>query len=107
MLRRKRRVVFRGGVIVVLGLLALVFALPVWFPWALRPIATSQGVTYATYERDGYTGFRLKRVTLATASGTFNAQEVNGLVPSTWLWKLAARETNAAFCRINSWQFVG
>ncbi|HEY9510441.1 MAG TPA: hypothetical protein VIV82_11325, partial [Verrucomicrobiae bacterium] len=87
-------------------LLALIVAMPLWLPWLLRPIAKSAGLSYANYERDGYSRFRLTRVSLPTKGGTFTAGQINGFVPTAWLWNLVNHETNRAFVEFHSWQFA-
>src|SRR3974390_2846862 len=83
-------------------------ALPLWFPWLLRPLAASQGARYSTYTRVGYSRFKLTGVTLTNRTVRLSADTVEGLVASSWLWKLA-HGTNwppEPFVLINGWQFT-
>ncbi len=105
MAHRKRRIILRAIVGLVLLLLALIVAMPLWLPWLLRPIAKSAGLSYADYERDGYSRFQLTQVSLPTKGGTFTAGKIEGLVPTAWLWNLMNHETNRVFLEIHSWQF--
>lgn len=83
-------------------------ALPVWFPWALRPLAATQGAHYAGYTREGYSHFKLTGVTVTNRTMRISAEAAEGLVPSIWLWRLV-QGTNAAvepFVAIGGWEFV-
>ena len=40
-----------------LVLVVIALALPVWFPWVLRPVLAHFGVGFDSYERIGYTQF--------------------------------------------------
>jgi hypothetical protein len=105
--KRQRKLLLGSGLIILI-LIVFWLALPVWFPWVLRPLAASQGTHYTSYTREGYSHFKLTGVTLTNRTATVSADTVAGLVPSSWLWKLA-QGTNSApepFIVINGWQFV-
>lgn len=68
-------------------LLALgVAALPLWWPWALRPVAKAYGAQYATYERRGYSRFAVSNLTVKVKTTTVRARSLETLVPSAWIW---------------------
>lgn len=87
------------------GLLSLVLALPLWFPWVLRPLASSQGVHYGQYQREGYARFSLRDVSLTTSGLRFHAARLDALVPSAWLWRKAIGPANPkTFLSIADWR---
>jgi len=105
--KRQRKLLLRSGLIIFI-LIVFWLALPVWFPWVLRPLAETQGAHYASYTRVGYSHFRLTGVTLTNRTVRVSADTVDGMVPSSWLWKLVQATNSASepFVVINSWQFV-
>jgi translocation and assembly module TamB len=69
-----------------LGVAGLALAmLPWWLGAALRPVMRSQGVTFARYERAGYTHFQLRDVHYADARIDFSADRVRTVTPLAWL----------------------
>ncbi|MBC8095228.1 MAG: hypothetical protein H7Y43_05405, partial [Akkermansiaceae bacterium] len=106
MAHRKRRLILRIFTALVLLLLALVAALPLWFPWVLRPVAKSLGLVYAAYERDGYSRFQLTDAVMATGGGIFRAQHIEAFIPTVWFWKTSInRQTNQPFLEVSAWEF--
>lgn len=91
--------------LVAAGLIVLFFALPLWFPWLLRPIARRQGARYAAYERLGYGRFRLHDVTFTNRTVRFHAAGLEAYVPSAWLWQLGSGKNHNAtpFIAVNDW----
>ncbi len=97
----------RGLGLALLGLLALWLALPVWFPWVLRPLARKQGARYARYERQGYRHFILREVSFTNQAVRFRADRIEAPVPSVWLWRclVAKPSTPQPFLHVNGWRF--
>ncbi|MDB6110735.1 MAG: hypothetical protein JWR69_2485, partial [Pedosphaera sp.] len=71
---------------VFLGLSILVIALPIWLPWALRPILQRNGIQYSTYERVGYGRFALRGVTFIKRKTEFKAARIEAVMPTLWVW---------------------
>src|SRR5438045_6184572 len=85
--RKLRSKIFLALGLVVLFLVLVIAALPLWFPWALRPIAKRYGATYTSYQRVGYQRFQLSNFTLTNGPTYVQAQAVTGFVPTVWLWR--------------------
>jgi translocation and assembly module TamB len=81
--RRWLRVLLGLGVagLLVLGLL------PVWFPWVLAPVAGRFGLGFAEYDRQGWTRFALTEVRGEWNGTQLEAQQVEAILPTTWLWR--------------------
>src|SRR5215469_9871535 len=77
----------------VAGLLGLVLSLPIWFPWVLRPIARGQHISYARYERIGYSHFVVSDVVLSNRTLRIRAERLEGLVPGAWFWRMRGKST--------------
>ena len=105
--KRQRKLLLGSGLIILL-LIVFWLALPVWFPWVLRPLAAKQGAHYTSYTREGYSHFRLTGVTLTNRTVRVSVNAIEGLVPSIWLWNLVQGTNSASepFAVINGWQFV-
>lgn len=88
------------------SLLVAIAALPLWFPWVLRPLAKSFHASYAAYEREGYTRFRLDRIVIHTKSGPIRARQAEAYLPTAWLWRWFRGQTNTPFVIIRSWNFA-
>ena len=87
-------------------LFALVIAaLPLWFPWALRPIAKRYGATYARYERLGYTQFQLTGASVTSGPAHVEAGKVRAFVPTVWLWKHLTGARDQNFAVVQSWSY--
>jgi translocation and assembly module TamB len=80
-------------------------ALPLWFPWALRPIAKRFGATYDHYQRLGYTQFQLTGVSVTTGPAHVEAGRVKAFVPTVWLWKHLTGERGGTFAEVQSWKY--
>jgi hypothetical protein len=94
----------------VLGFLVSGFAvlwllLPVWFPWALRPLASKAGAHFSTYERLGYGRFSLFNLDLTNHSFIVHVRRLEAVVPSVWLWKMntVRNAGSSPFLRLDSW----
>jgi hypothetical protein len=89
---------------VVLGLIALLaIALPMWFPWVLRPILHRVGIDYERYERIGYNQFALITVHGQAGSTRFNAHRLQANLPATWLWRKWRGDLSAPFLTATDW----
>src|SRR3989442_6104253 len=80
----------------VLGVACLVvvviaLALPVWFPWVLRPGLAHFGVGFDAYERIGYTQFALTNVRAEFPNARFDSKRIVGSLPPRWLWRRYSR----------------
>lgn len=94
----------------VLGFLLIGFAmlwllLPVWFPWALRPLASKAGAHFSTYERLSYARLSLHNLDLTNQSIILHVHQLDAFVPSVWLWKLGTgRNTGSMpFLHVGTW----
>ncbi len=87
------------------GIAALWFSLPVWFPWLLRPLAVRAGARFSAYERLGYARFALRNLSFTNSSVIIHSRRVDALVPSVWLWELATgpNSTAAPFLQLDGW----
>lgn len=103
--RVKRRVLLILSLIAG-GLLFFLVAMPVWFPWVLRPLARSQGFGYAHYTRAGYSGFLVSTLTLTNGSTIVRAGRVEGLLPLGWVWRLAFAKQPPPFLRVWDWEYM-
>src|SRR5687767_11805229 len=84
---RRRLKPVRILLLIVVALLVIITALPLWFPWVLRPVAKQFGGSYAEYHREGYRRFRLTNVSFTNSSGQFQARHAEALIPTIWLWR--------------------
>ena len=80
------------------------FSLPLWLPWVLEPLARSAGARYARYERQGYRRFSLHDLTFTNQTVRLHAQQVEGLVPTVWLWRCLTKNHAEPFLRVEGWQ---
>ncbi|HKS38669.1 MAG TPA: translocation/assembly module TamB domain-containing protein [Verrucomicrobiae bacterium] len=92
-----------GSCFVLLALLAA--ALPVWFPWLLRPALKHYGIRFGTYQRLGYTRFVLKQVRGDFYGARFESEQVEAFLPTKWLWcRYVAGTDRNRFVRTSSWR---
>ncbi len=106
MAARRRRLKLLFVLLSVFLLLVLVIAaLPLWFPWALRPIAKHYGARYATYHRLGYQRFEVSGVTFTNRNVSVNAGELTTYVPTVWLWRHLKGEKDQPFVVAHSWEY--
>ena len=98
----KRRLII-GGAILAGILLVVVFSVPLWFPWLLRPVVEKQGIKFGTYERQGYGRFVVQSVTYSNPAVTFQAGRVEGFVPTPQvLWQYFRGEPRT-WARVTDW----
>ena len=86
------------------GLLLLWFALPLWFPWILRPLATKENVHYTRYERLGYANFAIHGLSFTNQDIRLKAERIETVVPSVWLWRLARKDFGQTFFAATDWE---
>jgi translocation and assembly module TamB len=86
-------------------LLVLVLALPLWFPWLLRPLAASHGFRYLDYTRKGYSRFELTNVTFTNQASVLSAKRVAAFVPSVWFWRLCLSRANQPYVTAEEWKW--
>ena len=101
----KRRRIFWVLLIAALGVLVAVAAMPLWFPWILRPVAKRLGASYGRYEHEGYQRFRLTDVVFTNRSGHFEAKQVEAFLPMIWLWRCLDGQKSAPFLEADSWNW--
>jgi len=82
----KRRKAIRWLFGVLTALVAVLACLPVWFPWALKPVLKRYGLNFTHYDRLGYTRFELTGVSGAWDNTRLYAERVECALPGTWLW---------------------
>src|SRR5215472_7810121 len=84
----RRRLVLGLSVLIVL-FATIWFSCPLWFPWVLRPLAAHAGAHYTRYGRHGYSRFVLQDFAFTNQSLALRAQNIDAVVPSVWLWRVA------------------
>src|SRR3954451_215523 len=72
--RGKRGLRFFLWVLLIVLLVAL--ASPLWFPWLLRPAAKRFGASFQNYQRRAYGGFTANDVSYTNRSGTMHADSL-------------------------------
>src|SRR5882762_5346960 len=82
--RKKRLFKILGVACLVIVVVAL--ALPLWFPWVLRPVLARFGVGFDSYDRVGYTSFALTNVRGQFENARFNGKRIDCSLPPGWLW---------------------
>ena len=87
------------------GVAVVWLSLPVWLPWALRPLAARVGARFSACERLGYSRFALDNLALTNQSVVIHARRIEAFVPSVWLWKLAAsaHAAGSPFLQLDHW----
>src|SRR5690242_7950623 len=91
--RKKRLFKLLGLACLALGMIAL--ALPLWFPWVLRPGLAHFGIRFDSYERMGYTQFALTNVRGQFGNVRFNSKRAVAPLPPRWLWRLYSGDEDA------------
>ena len=87
--------------------LAALAAMPLWFPWIFKPILKSQGATYETYDRVGYSRFALRNLTVRQGDVVVTAQRVEGALPPAWLWRVFVnRDGHRPLLHLNGGELV-
>src|SRR5881396_1085953 len=83
--RKKRLFKILGVAFLVTAVIAL--ALPLWFPWVLRPLLARFGVGFDSYDRVGYTRFALTNIRGQFGNARFSSKRVVCSLPPQWLWR--------------------
>ena len=91
---------------VVLLSVLVVAALPLWLPWALRPIAKRYGASYANFQRLGYQRFQISNFSLTNGPSHIEAKQVSGFVPTAWLWRHLTGKRDEQFVTVHSWKYT-
>ena len=87
-----------------LFVVAVVLALPVWFPWLLRPVLARFGVGFDSYERVGYTRFALTNVRAQFGNVRFNSKRIVAFLPPRWLWQRYSKDSDEEhFLTVTDW----
>jgi len=96
-----------GSGLIIVAFFVIWLALPLWFPWLLRPLAAAEGLTMLLTRAKGI------RVSNSRSHADQSHREIlrdtlSGLVPSSWLWRLASGGNSGPepFIAISGWQFV-
>ena len=97
--RGRKRFLIWTGVLVGIVIVAL-GALPIWFPWILRPVANHYGISYRSYDRVGYERFALGGVTFTNRNVGVRADRVELFVPTAWLFQ------GRAFATVENWELA-
>lgn len=102
--RTRQALVVLGGVLVFILIVAS--AAPLWLPWVLAPLVKRSGLVYQNYQRAGYTRFLLKDVEYRHSSGIIRANEVELPTPIAWLWGLGvvAPRSGKDFATVRGWR---
>ncbi len=102
-LTRKRKWIITLGVVFG-GLIIFLIALPLWFPWILKPALRNYGVDYASYERSGYGKFILHDATFANDDIKFAAKEIEAVLPANLLWRNFKNDARNDYLRVTGWE---
>src|SRR2546426_2147881 len=106
MLARPHRIrIFRWVIGVLLFVLLLVTAVPLWFPWAMGLLLPRHGLNYGAYERHGYSRFALRQFTFDNGSIRIRADRVETFVPTVLLWRyyFGHRQPAQIYLQIDRW----
>jgi translocation and assembly module TamB len=80
-MRDRKRKLLRYVLYVVLGGVLLIVLLPVWLPWALRPVAKNFGFKFQEYHRDSYRRFTATELSYSNANVRFSVDKVSASIP--------------------------
>src|SRR6266567_5957000 len=86
-IRSRMKRLFKVLGVACLVVVVIALALPVWFPWVLRPGLTRFGVGFDSYERISYTRFALTNVRGQFGNARFDSKRIVGSLPPRWLWR--------------------
>src|SRR5262245_44622925 len=104
-IRPMKKWLFKRLGVACLLIVLLVLALPVWFPWLLRPVLARYGVGFDSYERVGYTRFALTNVRAQFDNAHFNSKRIVGFLPTRRLWRRYSKEPDPErFLSVTAWQ---
>src|SRR5437899_9293703 len=102
MTRRTRKIIsWMGGAILLL--VVLLGAMPVWFPWVLKPLARAQHLHYSSYVRGGYSRFRLESVVFTNYGVRVTAGQAGLFVPTIWAWHHLRSDRALTYANVNNW----
>ena len=90
----------------IVSLLVLVLAMPLWFPWLLRPLGRRAGLHYQTYVREGYSRFNLGSVSYTNAHVHLTAWRIRLFVPSTWAWHRFRSDKTLRYAEVTDWNLL-
>ncbi len=102
--KRKGKKIWITLGIVLLGLVILIAALPVWFPWVLHPVLRHLGGDYTSYERVGYGRFILRQPFYSNDSFRFEAKRLELYQPLTLAWRHFAGPSSEPCLEVADWQ---
>ena len=102
--RSRKKRLFKILGIALLAVAVIALALPLWFPWLLRPVLARFGVGFDAYERVGYTRFALTNVRGQFGNARFNSKRIVGFLPPRWLWRrYSGRSDGEHFLTVTAW----
>src|SRR5438105_13405899 len=102
--KRLRARILRGVMIFLAGLLFLLLAQPLWFPWILRPLAQRYGISYANSARKSYGRLVLNDVSFTNRTARFHAEKAEMFIPTAWLWHRWLRREQVPYLRVDNWK---
>ncbi|MBA4148025.1 MAG: translocation/assembly module TamB domain-containing protein [Verrucomicrobia bacterium] len=102
----KRRKLLIALGILIMGMLLLIFAAPIWVPWLLRPVLARFDVQFKSYERDGYERLNLTEVSYASTNFAFSADKVAFHQPGVWLLRHWTGQFTAEDLRVEDWKLT-
>src|SRR5262245_47433443 len=105
-LGKRQRIIIRTLGLTLGGLVLLLIALPLWFPWILRPVAARYGATFSRYQRQGYGRFTVQDVTFTNKHVRVQAGRVDAPVPSVWLWRIQRSKLSRPLVEVRDWQVI-
>jgi len=102
MIRKTRKIIFWiGGAILLL--VVVLAAIPLWFPWVLKPLAKKQNLQYARYIREGYSRFRLESVVFNDYGVRVTAGQARFFTPPIWAWHHLRSDRLLTYAAANDW----
>jgi len=108
MANAKRHKGFRRFLWVIAVVVVMFAALPVWFPWVLRPLLNHYGIRFINYERTSYFRFKVDDVTAQWGNTRLAIKQFECVLPTAWAWqKLSNGERSTTFTVREGQLFVG
>ena len=105
-LRKYARKAFRISGAIILLLLVVLVALPLWFPWVLQSAAKRFGANYLQYRHEGYGHFQLNHFSFTNDAVRFEAERVKAFVPTAWVWRRFFGPKSEPFLEVGSWRYT-
>lgn len=100
--RKRRRTL---GLTAFSAVLVLAAAMPLWWPWLLRPLLASQGIRFGSYERAGYSRTILHAVHWERLGLNVTAESLEAALPGTWLWqKWSGPASAGSLVSVRAWR---